>query len=59
MIKFAVNHSSGDKFRILNNIADELQLIENLSPDGFFQKSFLLINNTYDDSIDRDLPAVI
>ena len=41
------------------NIADELQSIERMQPDGFFQKVFKLENNTDANSIDRDLPAII
>ena len=41
------------------SIADELKLIENKCPDGFFQESFKISNNKDFNSIDRDLPAII
>ena len=56
---FNDNKTNENKFRRLNNIADELQAIEQLSPDGFFQKCIKLTNNVDDNSIDRDLPAAM
>ena len=41
------------------NIADKLQSIERMQPDGFFQKVLKLENNTDANLIDRDSPAII